>query len=1047
MAPETSLISRPSTPPATLEEQLALQFYSWEYRGRGWMVYGDPVDLEPPFRPFFWVLPQRRVVDDGRHHTFLSRMVEKISGGGKDSVPTQDPMAELLEEPDPEFIEVPPSRGTLQIRIPNDLRVSSEVSARFMATLRYLEHPVSFEILASEERVSVQMNTGPGDYTPIYTQLSAHFPECALAIDLDPLRMLWEPLPCEEPVIVDFGLSQEFMLPLRTFGGFDPDPLVALVGAMASLGEEEAAVFQVLFKPVHHPWTESILRSITDGEGKSLFTTFPDMLRLAREKVASPLFAVVLRIAAKSPDRERAWEIVRSMGGALAQYARAGVTELIPLTNEEYPAELHEEDLLLRQSRRSGMILNTEELASIAHLPSVTVRSKQLRREERKTKAAPELTEGHSLALGTNIHQEVETLVTLDPEQRTQHLYTVGASGTGKSTFLMNLIRQDLEQGNGFAVLDPHGDLIEEIIGHIPKERAADVILLDPSDEEYSIGLNILAAHSNQEKNLLASDLVSVFRRLSTSWGDQMNSVLANAILAFLESSRGGTLVDLRRFLVDKDFRIRFLPSVEDHEVVYYWTKEFPLFSGKPQAPILTRLDTFLRQESIRYMVAQKESRLDFRRIMDGKQILLAKLSQGAIGEENAYLLGSLLVSKLHQAAMGRQEQEASERTPFYLYIDECHHFVTPSMESILTGTRKYRLGLILAHQELRQLGSADLTSAVLTNPYTRVCFRLGDVDAKKLAEGFSFFEASDLQNLGTGEAIARVERAEYDFNLSIPPLPKVDHEYAKQVRESIVSKTREQYATPRADVEAELAKERVEIAREMLAPKRQPEPQPQPAPPKAEPEQPPVVEEPEPQPALQQPPVPAPVVDQPPQPEKRPSVPPSPGRGGHEHKYLQQMIRQKGVELGYGAFVEKTIDGGCVDVSLESAKHRIACEISVTSTPEQELGNVAKCLTEGYERVAVIVSDPKRIAPLSERLSAMLPQQDRSKVTVQSLPDFFLSLDELGAQAAGRETRVRGMSVKTRYHVPTEDEKTSKRQALSQIVGKCIGGRKGRKK
>lgn len=150
-------------------------------------------------------------------------------------------------------------------------------------------------------------------------------------------------------------------------------------------------------------------------------------------------------------------------------------------------------------------------------------------------------------------------------------------------------------------------------------------------------------------------------------------------------------------------------------------------------------------------------------------------------------------------------------------------------------------------------------------------------------------------------------------------------------------------------------------------------------------------------------------------------------------------MIKQKGEELGYRALVEKSIDGGCVDVSLESDRHRIACEISVTSTPEQEVGNVAKCLTAGYERVVLVVSDPKRIGPLSERLSGMLTGDDRARACVQSLPEFFLSLEELGAQAAGRETRVRGIAVKTRFHALTEEEKTSKNQALSEIVGKVI--------
>ena len=214
-----------------------------------------------------------------------------------------------------------------------------------------------------------------------------------------------------------------------------------------------------------------------------------------------------------------------------------------------------------------------------------------------------------------------------------------------------------------------------------------------------------------------------------------MTSVLGNAVLAFLESEQGGTLADLRRFLIEPDFRKSVLKNVRDPEVVYYWQKEFPLLSGKPQGPLLTRLDTFLRPKLIRYMVVQKENKLDFRNIMDEGKIFLAKLAQGAIGEENAYLLGTLIVSKLNQLVLSRQEQKESERRNFYLYIDEFQNFITPSMASILSGARKYRLGLILAHQDLRQLSSEDtqVTSSVISNPYTRICFRLGDFDARKL--------------------------------------------------------------------------------------------------------------------------------------------------------------------------------------------------------------------------------------------------------------------------------------------------------------------------
>ncbi len=186
-------------------------------------------------------------------------------------------------------------------------------------------------------------------------------------------------------------------------------------------------------------------------------------------------------------------------------------------------------------------------------------------------------------------------------------MHIIGATGTGKSTLLLSLITQDIQQGNGLCVLDPHGDLIETILRYIPEERSKDVVLIDPADSEFPIGFNILSAHSELEKELLSSDLVASFKRLSTSWGDQMNSVFSNAILAFLESTNGGTLADLRRFLVEKSYRDTFLKTVLDPNVVYYWQKEYPLLKSNSIGSILTRLDTFLRPKLIRYNGGAKE--------------------------------------------------------------------------------------------------------------------------------------------------------------------------------------------------------------------------------------------------------------------------------------------------------------------------------------------------------------------------------------------------------------------------------------------------------
>ena len=584
-----------------------------------------------------------------------------------------------------------------------------------------------------------------------------------------------------------------------------PDPLIGILGTMEHLQHGEHAVVQVLFQGVMNPWAESIMRSVTDSDGKAFFENAPEMVPLAKEKISAPLFAATMRVMGVSHTVQSALHISNMVGSALGRIYFSDSNTLIPITPPT-DFQTNVDDILLRESHLVGMLLNSKELGTVVHLPSDTVASEKLERDIRKTKAAPAITEGHSLVLGINEHQGKEKLVTVSASQRLRHTHLIGATGTGKSTLLHSMIVQDIKQGNGIAVLDPHGDLIESILAYIPVQRHKDVCIIDPSDGEYPVGFNILSAHSEIEKDILSSDLVAVFRRLSTSWGDQMNSVFANAILAILECKQGGTLIDLRRFLVEKSFRDTYLKTVSDPNVVYYWQKEFPLLKSGSVGPILTRLDTFLRPKLIRNMVAQKKG-LDFENILDTQKILLIKLSQGLIGTENSYLLGTFFVTKIYQAAMARQIQSKEDRKDFFLYVDEFQNFITPSMSLILSGARKYHLGLILAHQDMTQLNKYDteLASAVVSNAGTRICFRLGDTDAKRFASGFSYFDAEDLENLNTGEAIARIERPEYDFSLTTQPQQYIEPERAESNKESVIALSRETYSTPKQEVEAQL--------------------------------------------------------------------------------------------------------------------------------------------------------------------------------------------------------------------------------------------------
>lgn len=597
--------------------RLSTAFYEWEQRGRGWRVWPHAVDLEPPFRQFEY--PQQQslpVPDDARKPTLFSGLLDRWFG----HTPVQTAESAATAEPKPT-----PSTAfaiaTIQVALAPDVKVTADIAEHFLLSLSTCRDQVSYEIVGTSEAITVQFACSEEDADHVIEQIRAHFPDAVCSATDDALDDRDYLLTKSGVLVVDFGLSEEFMRPLRTLARFDADPLIAVTGALSDLREGEIAALQVLFRAVRAPWSAHTLQAVIGWKGEGFFADAPELIGLAKQKVERPLFATAIRVIASSaadgqPDGERQLQIAKRIGGALAQLAHPTSNQLIALSNDDYPQYEHVEDVVTRQTHRSGALLNSEELVTLVHPPSTAVRSQRLARGHRRTKAAPKELAREGFVLGENSHNSSSRRVALTEEQRLRHSHVIGASGTGKSTLLVSLIAQDVTLGNGCCVLDPHGDLIDEVLCRIPEERTKDVLLIDPADIENPVGFNILSAHSELEKTLLASDLVAIFRRLSTTWGDQMSAILANAVLAFLESSQGGTLADLRRFLVEADYRNEFLGTVQDRDVVYFWQKEFPLLTGRPQGPLLTRIDAFLRPKLIRNMVAQRTAP-DFASIMN----------------------------------------------------------------------------------------------------------------------------------------------------------------------------------------------------------------------------------------------------------------------------------------------------------------------------------------------------------------------------------------------------------------------------------------------
>jgi hypothetical protein len=377
---------------------------------------------------------------------------------------------------------------------------------------------------------------------------------------------------------------------------------------------------------------------------------------------------------------------------------------------------------------------------------------------------------------------------------RDRHVYVVGKSGTGKSTLLLNCIRQDIESGAGVAVIDPHGDLVEEVLQYIPERRIDDTIYFNAADRKYPIGLNILNAQDEDEIGILADDLLITFKRLSESWGERMESILRHTIHTLLRTE-GATFLDIKTLLQNPGYRQQIVASLNNRMLRDFWQLEYsgPGYSKDAAQPILNRMSKFSLSPVLVGILGQPDSSLNFFDVIQNKKILLVNISKGQIGEDTAQLLGSLIISQLQLSIMRRAAMPKEARDPYYLYVDEFQHFTTSAFEKILSEARKYKLCLILAHQYISQLDEKT-KNAILANAGTIVMFQSYPADAAALKPELGQYEPTDVTNLNTAnhEALCKPSTQSKDtflFQTLAPPLKPKGY-----VRE-IIEYTRENYA------------------------------------------------------------------------------------------------------------------------------------------------------------------------------------------------------------------------------------------------------------
>jgi hypothetical protein len=646
-----------------------------------------------------------------------------------------------------------------------------------------------------------------------------------------------------------------------------------------------------------------------------------------------------------------------------------------------------------------------------------------------------------TLALGWYWNQEKEKfqMARIKEEDRATHLYLIGATGTGKTKFLEFLIKQDIEKGNGFGVIDPHGDLIEDVKDflachyylHQEKELLDQVILIDPTDPDYTLSFNPLEELPGVSVSQQVSELISSFKKIwQDSWGVRMEDLLRNSLIALAEA--GLTLIELPKFLTSKAFRERILEKVT-HPIAREYFARFDLMTERAQIswiePVMNKINAFLADQRLREIFASPKSSFNFREVMDQGKILLVKLDKGRL-KDSADLLGSLILAKLQLAAFSRSELPPQKRKPFYLYIDEFQNFATESFAILLSEARKYGLSLILAHQTLSQIPD-ELRGTILGNTGLQVYFRLNRQDSQLLAkEAFEYsgYEIKTFKGLSPVFWSLGEEWEEYISQLqSLPPrccyikhkieggilpiqtveiepgwqvLGMEENEYQAFLKGLSFGR---KYLLSRKEVRA-LAEERLASLREeeLAKPVLEERPKKKEAIPVAQPELVPLAEQ----------------------------------REEGQHRYLQNLIKRMAEEKGYRAIIEEALpDGRKVDVGLEINGRKIACEISLTSSSEQELSNIRKCLEAGYDKVILCSPERKNLEKVRALVSEEFQDSEKGKILFFQ-PDELISY--LEAEAVNLKTepkRIKGYKVKVSYQPVAESEKRAKREVISQVI------------
>jgi len=645
-------------------------------------------------------------------------------------------------------------------------------------------------------------------------------------------------------------LAENEVYPIKIYETIDHDPMNTILNVFSKLKKEgEGAAIQFMITPVGDSIIKkftSILKKVKEGEsikkGSQIFSEFDrkfgsavkelvlggkskdekdpkkiddNAVTRVGEKIKSTIVSVGIRAIASAANQDRAEQILREIESSFNQFSEAGSNAIIfeKIKDKKLPEFLHNYSFRMPNDEEN-MALNLKELATVFHFPIGVSSTPQLKVARAGIAPAPMEMGNQGTFLGTNSYRGRDTQIYLSKEDRMRHLYVIGQTGTGKTVFLKNLVRQDILNGDGCCFIDPHGTDIQDILSFIPPERMDDVIYFDPAYTARPMGLNMLEFDPNypEQKTLVVNELLAIFNKLfdmKTAGGPAFEQYFRNSALLVMEHPESGsTLLEIGRVLSDKTFRDFKLAHCKNPIISQFWASAEQTTGDQGLAnfvPYITnKFDVFVSNDIMRPVIAQEKSVFNFRKIMDEKKILLVNLSKGRLGEINANLIGLIIVGKIQMAALSRVDMYGKKMNDFYLYIDEFQNVSTDSIASILSEARKYRLSLNVAHQYIAQL-QENIRDAVFGNVGSMAVMRISPEDAEFLESKFKpTFTASDIikqENINCYMSMLVNGQPAKPFNIAFPFPPKGNVEAVEKRKELSYLK----YGRDRAEVEAEI--------------------------------------------------------------------------------------------------------------------------------------------------------------------------------------------------------------------------------------------------